>query len=55
MNQIIALCTSGKEMSRKKTNNIIFIRLAKNNGQIEEIKHVEIGASVLPIEMKIGD
>jgi translation initiation factor IF-3 len=59
-NQIIALCTSGKEMSRKKTSNIIFIRLVKNNGVVEENKtvietkpvvNVEIGPTVLSSEV----
>jgi len=56
MNKIIASCISGKEISRKKTHNIIFVRLVKNNGHVEENKVeaksveklVEIGPSVLP-------
>lgn len=41
MNQIVSFCTSGKELNRKKTGNIIFVRMAKH-GAVKEEKTEEL-------------
>lgn len=35
MNKIVSMCTGGKELSRKKTRNMIFVRMSKH-GAVEE-------------------